>query len=121
MSDDRNFIYANSTYEVGKPAGIAGYVIKFSPERLEDLIAELSGNVDSELGVTLFMNVFENQGENKETGDKYIFLSTSINAAPTEESPKYQSNDSKKSAARGRIAKAAKSVSRTSSRRQGRR
>lgn len=71
-----------ATFEIKKPTGIAGYVLKIKGDALDDLIKEMSGRGYSENGATLFLNVFENDSEYNE-GEKY--LSSTITPVVTED------------------------------------
>lgn len=71
-----------TTYNVGKPVGKEGYVMKLKATDVQSLIQELSASDYEANGATLFVNIFENESEfNK--GETY--LSTTISPIPTEE------------------------------------
>lgn len=94
-NEQSGFRIRATTFGVKDPKGVAGYVLKLKPEAVASLIEELSTDGYSEMGGTLFLNIYENESTYKE-GE--TFLSTTIGAQVTEEREQQQSGGNKKAA-----------------------
>jgi len=96
-------VRTNRTYRVAEPKGEVAYVLKFSPEQVQDFQEKLGEALVSDEGITMFFNVYENESTHDDAKEGDTYLSTVMDireTLPREDSPKFKSKSAKGAAGR---------------------